>query len=56
MEIKINKEIKELQSRGVHVIASHHDFAQTPDRSVMRMLLEQIYRACQIAEGTRYHK
>ena len=42
---KAAKEIKELQSRGVHVIASHHDFAQTPERGVMRMLLEQIYES-----------
>ena len=27
---------------GVHVIASHHDFEQTPERGVIRMLLEQI--------------
>ena len=27
---------------GVYVIASHHDFEQTPDPEVIRMLLEQI--------------
>ncbi len=42
---KAAKEIKDLQSSGVHVIASHHDFAQTPERGVMRMLLEQIYES-----------
>lgn len=39
---KPQKEIADLQHRGVHVIASHHDFEQTPERKVMRMLLEQI--------------
>lgn len=39
---KPQKEIADLQRRGVHVIASHHDFEQTPEREVMRMLLEQI--------------
>ena len=42
---KAAKEIKDLQGHGVHVIASHHDFAQTPERGVMRMLLEQIYES-----------
>lgn len=36
------KEIRQLQDMGAHVIASHHDFEQTPERNVMRMLLEQI--------------
>ena len=39
---KPQKEIADLQRCGVHVIASHHDFEQTPEREVMRMLLEQI--------------
>lgn len=36
------KEIRTLQKMGVHVIASHHDFSQTPDSNVMRMILEQM--------------
>lgn len=36
------KEIAMLQEMGVYVIASHHDFEQTPDPEVIRMLLEQI--------------
>lgn len=36
------KEIAMLQEMGVYVIASHHDFEQTPDTEVIRMLLEQI--------------
>lgn len=36
------KEIARLQEMGVYVIASHHDFEQTPDPEVIRMLLEQI--------------
>lgn len=40
--VKPEKEIRELQEMGVHVIASHHDFEQTPERGVIRMLLEQI--------------
>lgn len=36
------KEIARLQEMGVYVIASHHDFEQTPDTEVIRMLLEQI--------------
>lgn len=39
---KPQKEICLLQEMGVHVIASHHDFEQTPERGVIRMLLEQI--------------
>ena len=39
---KPEKEIRILQEMGVHVIASHHDFEQTPERGVIRMLLEQI--------------
>ena len=34
------KEIRALQKMGAHVIASHHDFSQTPDFGVMRMILE----------------
>ena len=36
------KEIARLREMGVYVIASHHDFEQTPDPEVIRMLLEQI--------------
>lgn len=36
------KEIATLQQMGAHVIASHHDFEQTPPPEVIRMLLEQI--------------
>lgn len=36
------KEIAMLQEMGAYVIASHHDFEQTPDTEVIRMLLEQI--------------
>lgn len=36
------KEIARLQEMGAYVIASHHDFEQTPDTEVIRMLLEQI--------------
>ncbi|MDD7185770.1 MAG: type I 3-dehydroquinate dehydratase [Oscillospiraceae bacterium] len=39
---KPEKEIALLHSMGVHVIASHHDFDQTPERNVMWMLLEQM--------------
>lgn len=39
---KPEKEIRQLQEKGVHVIASHHDFEQTPERNVIRMLLEQM--------------
>lgn len=42
---KPGKEIRQLQEMGVHVIASHHDFEQTPERGVIRMLLEQIYES-----------
>ena len=36
------KEIKSLQSQGVKVIASHHDFEETPRPEVMDMLLNQM--------------
>lgn len=36
------KEIAMLREMGAYVIASHHDFEQTPDTEVIRMLLEQI--------------
>lgn len=39
---KPEKEIRNLQKQGMHIIASHHDFAQTPEAKVIRMILEQI--------------
>ena len=39
---KSEKEIKNLQKQGTYVIASHHDFTETPERKVIRMLLEQM--------------
>jgi 3-dehydroquinate dehydratase-1 len=36
------REIRKLQERGVHVIASHHDFEQTPGADVMEMLLDRM--------------
>ena len=40
--VKPEKEIRELQEMGVHVIASHHDFDATPDDRILRMLMEQM--------------
>lgn len=37
-----SKEIRNLQKMGVHVIASHHDFEQTPDENMMSILLEKM--------------
>lgn len=37
-----SKEIRNLQKMGVHVIASHHDFEQTPDENTMSLLLEKM--------------
>ena len=39
------REIRRLQSMGAYVIASHHDFHQTPERSVIRMLMQQHYES-----------
>lgn len=39
------KEIATLKDLGVYVVASHHDFEQTPDKNVMEMLLEKMYLA-----------
>lgn len=36
------KEVSILQKMGAHVIASHHDFDETPKPEVMRALLEQM--------------
>lgn len=35
-------EIKQIQECGAYVISSHHDFDETPDANVIRMLLEQM--------------
>lgn len=37
-----SKEIRKLQKMGVSIIASHHDFAQTPDKNTMGILLEKM--------------
>ena len=37
-----NKEIKMLQDMGVRVIASHHDFNETPQPEIMQMLLQRM--------------
>ncbi len=34
--------IRQFHKRGIKVIASHHDFEETPDENVMKMLLEQM--------------
>lgn len=34
--------IHELQEKGVKIVASHHDFVETPEREVMKMLLENM--------------
>lgn len=34
--------IRELQEKGVKIVASHHDFVETPEREVMKMLLENM--------------
>jgi len=34
--------ILRLQEKGVKIVASHHDFEETPDRDVMKMLLERM--------------
>lgn len=31
-----------LQEKGVKIVASHHDFEETPERDVMKMLLERM--------------
>lgn len=36
------KEIRRFQRMGVKVIASHHDFSDTPDDRIMRMLMDQM--------------
>lgn len=34
--------IRMLQEKGVKIVASHHDFVETPEREVMKMLLENM--------------
>lgn len=34
--------IRKLQEKGVKIVASHHDFVETPEREVMKMLLENM--------------
>lgn len=36
------RKIRKLHKQGIKVIATHHDFYETPDREVMKMLLEQM--------------
>ena len=41
-EEKPLRKIKQLQEKGVKVVASHHDFEETPPKDVMKMLLERM--------------
>lgn len=41
---KPEKEIRRFQRMGVRVIASHHDFEQTPDDRILHMLMDQMER------------
>ena len=34
--------ILKLQEKGIKIVASHHDFEETPERDVMKMLLERM--------------
>ena len=36
------EEIRQLQKMGAYVIASHHDFDETPEGDILHMLLEQM--------------
>ena len=38
----INKEIRLLHKMGAKVVASHHDFTETPSSDIMYMILEQM--------------
>lgn len=42
---KPEQEVRRLQSVGVHTIASHHDFEQTPKREVIQMILEHLKKS-----------
>lgn len=37
------KEIRRLQEKGAYVIASHHDFEQTPRADILEMILERMH-------------
>ncbi len=37
------KEIRKLQEKGAYVIASHHDFGQTPRADILEMILERMH-------------
>ncbi|MCM1282481.1 MAG: type I 3-dehydroquinate dehydratase [Muribaculaceae bacterium] len=39
------REVKKLQEMGAYVIASHHDFAGTPERNVIRMILSRLHES-----------
>lgn len=41
-EEKPAKKIKRLQEKGIRIVASHHDFEMTPEKEVMKMLLERM--------------
>lgn len=41
-EEKPLRKIHALQEKGMKVVASHHDFDETPDKDVMKMLLEKM--------------
>ena len=41
-----DNEMEELQKMGTKVIASHHDFHETPSSDVIFMLLEQMKHSC----------
>lgn len=38
-----SKLISELKKEGAKIIASHHDFDETPEEKIMKMLLEEMY-------------
>lgn len=42
---KPEREIRGIQGDGCHVIASHHDFDETPEAGVIHMLLERMYES-----------
>lgn len=41
-ERRAQREIRQIQKMGARVIGSHHDFHQTPERGIIRMIMEQI--------------
>ena len=42
---KVAKEVRTLQKMGARVIASHHDFDETPDPGVMQTILEKMAKS-----------